>query len=331
MNEHKTPWGPTGPGVTRTKAAPQVRPVAGQGHASVRTIALKDVDPRRVRDHSPGDPPPRKAEAGQVLLRMVLALAALALFLIGALAQTTNAPSTRSLSASGGTTNAPVLNTNLSQSGTTTNPSGPISVQGNSYTNAVIVIQTNLFFATNWFAASSNQNGVITSNQFVKLQVSPGMRANACRKPPLIYEEDGWSTDRGLDLVHMAQGMAALGFVKAGYTICHKDIGLWSTNRTAGGALTNDAWWFPEGVPWLISSLATNGVRLGTYLTGPNSPGQSVGGSPTDNLAGQAASDLSTAYNDGYQLQQLGVKWVKFDRTKQRGAREQHECVRLFH
>jgi hypothetical protein len=109
-------------------------------------------------------------------------------------------------------------------------------------------------------------------------------------------------------MVSVAQYMKSSGLVDAGYNLLIHDIGWAATNRDAQGLLQPSklvGCWDGASIPDVVAALATNGVRLGLYISGCDYDGPD---------GCQAGSSLSTAYLDGYTLGKWGIKWAKFDR-----------------
>lgn len=153
--------------------------------------------------------------------------------------------------------------------------------------------------ATNY--ASSNSDGMITSNIWVHSQVSPAARASASFPRPMGFMFNNW-----MPPVSVFETLAASmtnGMHSAGYTLAQLNQGWNSWLRDGSGNMqmnpTNYAGWTLSG---FVQAVQTNGCQLGVQLEMWT----------TDHLDTDRLQALHpwTSYQDGYWCASAGVRKI---------------------
>ena len=160
--------------------------------------------------------------------------------------------------------------------------------------------------------ASAISNGLITSNLFVHLSVSPAMRANAAPRPPMGYDAVTLNTEA--TWIRVAQYFNSSGLAQAGYTVMGIDAG-WCTNRDANGVLVPIPYFstlpgYMHGMPYLANVFRTNGCSLGLYIA----PASRWILNPAD-TGNLPSSDYVHAALDAKTLVDWGATFVKIDNS----------------
>ena len=158
--------------------------------------------------------------------------------------------------------------------------SGIVSMLGPDGLTPQVQVGTNGNITANGTVAASgfiglpigtySTNGIITTNDLASVRVIPAYNGMVT-KPMLGFETwvltqgDANGTFSQQGLLGVMTNMIQQGYVAAGYTSFLIDEG-WGTNRDVNGNILSSTL-FPNGIPWLISNLHSNGMKAGLFFT----------------------------------------------------------------
>jgi hypothetical protein len=145
-------------------------------------------------------------------------------------------------------------------------------------------------------------NGLMTTNQFYALPMSPTMRSRAGRPQPMVAAMQCWQSESRL--IQFCQYMRNNGLIAAGWRTLSINES-WTTNRsnasTNGGNFAINTNLYPLGWGHAVSNCATYGIGLWPADEAwPTGHLEDKGGFPS--------ITPESAYNDGLQLASMGIK-----------------------
>lgn len=103
------------------------------------------------------------------------------------------------------------------------------------------------------------------------------------------------------------------GMLSAGYTYFMTDAGWAITNQPSDDLIVARTNLYPLGVAWTASTLASNGITLGLWVSSPNTVGAFGGSLGQMGIAGFGGTNLSVMQSNLTTIANWGINYIKFD------------------